>query len=237
MAKTKASPSPDATATDANGPVLVMGAMGSLGLKIVQQLRQANREVRTYVRTVPEADEIEVTGAKAQIGSLVDQARLAKAIQGISGILWAVEARPGMNPADLDMLEHKSLRALIVVMESARATMPLVVCSAIGTLDPESNPPIAKMLEAKRKAELALEEMKEIPYTIIRPGGMTEMPGGGGVLLRPSIDTVGRITRADMATLMIAALGREDVRGKTFEVINKDGAPKASDPKVFEGLK
>ncbi len=39
MAKTKASPSPDAAATDTNGPVLVMGAMGSLGLKIVQDRR------------------------------------------------------------------------------------------------------------------------------------------------------------------------------------------------------
>lgn len=234
MAKTKATPAPSAAVTDANGPVLVIGASGSLGQHVIQQLRQAKRAVRAYARTTTEADAIELTGATVQVGSLIDQLRLAKAIQGISGILWTVESRPAMTPADLDIAEHKSLRALIAVLEGA--TMPLVVCSAMGTLDPDSNPPLAKLLATKRKAELALEETK-LPYTIVRPGGMTENPGGGGVLLRPSIDTVGRIARADVATIMIAALARDDARGKTFEIINKDGAPKASEAKVFEGLK
>lgn len=236
MAKTKATPTPSMAVTDANGPVLVIGATGSLGQRVIQQLRQANRAVRAYVRTTTEADEIELTGAQAQIGALIDQPRLSKAIQGISGILWTVEARPGMNPADLDITEHKGLRALIAVLEASGATMPLVVCSAIGTLDPESNPPLAKMLEAKRKAEIALEDTK-LPYTIVRPGGMTENPGGGGVLLAPSLGTIGRIARADVATIMIAALARDDARGKIFEIINKDGAPKASEAKVFAGLK
>jgi uncharacterized protein YbjT (DUF2867 family) len=236
MAKTKATPAPSAVTSDANGPVLVLGATGSLGQQLIQQLRQAKRAVRTYIRNVTEADEIELTGATVQIGSLIDQARLAKAVQGVSGILWAVGARPGMMPADIDMTEHKSLRALITVLEATGISVPLVVCSSMGTLDPMSIPPLAKILEAKRKAELALEDTK-LPYTIVRPGGLTENPGGSGVLLASSLGTVGRIARADVATIMIAALEREDVRGKTFEIINREGAPAASDPKVFEGLK
>jgi len=234
MAKTQSKPAP-AAAADANGPILVMGATGSLGKHLIQQLRQANRAVRTYIRNVTDADEIELTGATVQIGTLIDQVRLAKAVQGVSGILWAVGARPNMMPADIDMTEHKSLRSLLEVMKTT-GPVPLVVCSSMGTLDPNSMPPLAKILEAKRKAELALEDSK-LPYTIVRPGGLTETPGGGGVLLASSVGTMGRITRADVATIMIAALERDDVRGKTFEIINKDGAPAASDPKVFGGLK
>ena len=86
MAKTKASPAPATTTSDANSPILVLGATGSLGQYLVQQLRQANRAVRTYIRNVTDADEIEMTGATVQIGGLVDQPRLAKAVQGVSGI-------------------------------------------------------------------------------------------------------------------------------------------------------
>lgn len=233
MAKTQAKPSPSA---DANGPVLVMGATGALGKHLIQQLRQANRAVRTYIRNVTDADEIELTGATVQIGTLIDQVRLEKAVQGVSGILWAVGAQPNMMPGDIDMTEHKSLRSLLEVLKRV-GPVPLVMCSSMGTLDPNSMPPLAKILGAKRNAELALEDTADLPYTIVRPGGLTETPGGSGVLLASSLGTMGRITRADVATIMIAALGREDVRRKTFEIINKEGAPAASDSKVFGGLK
>jgi uncharacterized protein YbjT (DUF2867 family) len=234
MAKTKATPIASADTTT-DSPVLVLGATGALGQHLVQQLRQANRAVRAYTRTVTDADEIELTGAKAQIGALTDQVRLAKAVQGVSGILWAVGSRPSAMPADIDMTEHKSLRSLLEVLAKIDP-VPLVFCSSMGTLDPMSMPPLAKILIAKRNAELALEE-KKLSYTIVRPGGLTENPGGGGVLLAPSIEGMGRISRADVATIMIAALGRQDLRGKTFEIINKEGAPSASDPKVFAGMK
>lgn len=236
VAKTKVTPTPSGTGADANGPVLVFGGTGLLGQHLIQQLRQANREVRVYMRNVTRADEIEVSGAKAVIGKLFDQDKLAKALQGVSGILWAVGARPSMMLGDIDMAEHKSVRTLMEVMTQTGMTVPLVVCSSMGTLDPYSIPPLAKILEAKRKAEVALEESK-LPYTIVRPGGLLDKAGGGGVLLKPSIGEIGRINRADVATIMIAALGREDVRGKTFEIVNKEGAPAASDPKVFDGLK
>ena len=228
MAKAKATP-------DASAPVLVLGATGALGQQIIDQLRQTQRPVRAYIRNVQKADEVELTGATVQIGKMTDQPRLAKAVEGVSGILWAIGARPNMMLGDIDMTEHKSLRILLQVVRTV-GPVPIVFCSSMGTLDPYSIPPLSKILEAKRKAEVALEE-SELPYTIVRPGGLVEKPGGEGVLLASSLGTMGRISRADVAAIMIAALGREDVRGKTFEIINKEGAPAASDPKVFAGLK
>ncbi len=228
MAKAKSAP-------DASAPVLVLGATGALGQHLIQQLRQAQRPVRTYIRNVEKAEDVELTGATVQIGKLTDQPRLAKAVEGVSGILWAIGARPNMSLGDIDMTEHKLIRVLVQVLKTVGA-VPIVLCSSMGTPDPTSIPPLAKILEAKRKGELALEE-SELPYAIVRPGGLLETPGGGGVLLANSLGIMGRISRADVATIMIAALGREDVRGKTFEIINKEGAPAASDPKVFAGLK
>src|SRR4051812_26035811 len=76
MAKAKAAPA-------ASAPILILGATGALGQHLIQQLRQEQRPIRTYIRNLQKADEVELTGATVQIGKMTDQPRLSKAVEGV----------------------------------------------------------------------------------------------------------------------------------------------------------
>jgi uncharacterized protein YbjT (DUF2867 family) len=97
------------------------------------------------------------------------------------------------------------------------------------------------ILSAKFKGETALRN-SGVPYTIVRPGGLVDEPGGkAAVEFQQGDKASGRIPRADVATVCIEALGRKSALGKTFEIVsgkgawpnnwNKDFAALAADPK------
>jgi uncharacterized protein YbjT (DUF2867 family) len=58
----------------------------------------------------------------------------------------------------------------------------------------------------------------------VRPGGLTDDPPTGEVVVGEGGDTVsGQIPRADVARLMVAALSSPDARNRTFEVVSRAG--------------
>ena len=60
-----------------------------------------------------------------------------------------------------------------------------------------------------------------VPYTIIRPGGLTNDPAGQvGIVFQQGDQGSGRIGRGDVAAVMIAALDNPAALGKTFEVFS-----------------
>jgi uncharacterized protein YbjT (DUF2867 family) len=64
------------------------------------------------------------------------------------------------------------------------------------------------------------------PYTIVRPSWLTDEPGGEKRIRFEQGDTgEGKIACADVAAVVIAAIGSTNARGKTFEIFNEPGAP------------
>ena len=68
----------------------------------------------------------------------------------------------------------------------------------------------------------------DMPYTIIRPGGLGEDEGGktGITLAGDGGLETGFIQRADVAKVLVASLGNDDAAGKTIEIVgNPAGKP------------
>ncbi len=83
--------------------------------------------------------------------------------------------------------------------------------------------PLWHVLNQKNHAESVLRT-SGFPYTIIRPGGLTNAPGTGDVLVGEGGESVsGSISREDVARLMIAALFTPEAENRTFEVVGRDG--------------
>jgi uncharacterized protein YbjT (DUF2867 family) len=61
-----------------------------------------------------------------------------------------------------------------------------------------------------------------INYTIVRPGALTNEPGGQrGVRIMQGdpLEGEGTISRSDVAAVLVSAIGRTDLYGRTFEIV------------------
>jgi uncharacterized protein YbjT (DUF2867 family) len=77
-----------------------------------------------------------------------------------------------------------------------------------------------------------------LPYTIVRPGGLTDDPGGQtGIALQQGDEGSGRIPRADVAAVMIAALDNPDALRKTFEIVSDENAKRDAWRTGFSALR
>ena len=80
-----------------------------------------------------------------------------------------------------------------------------------------------------------------VPYTIVRPGGLTDGPAGAAALVAAQGDkTAGRVARADVAAVAVAALTAPEAVGVTLELASDAKKAAAEGPApadIFKGLK
>jgi len=102
----------------------------------------------------------------------------------------------------------------------------------MGTETPAAIPRLAKILEAKRRGEIILEK-SGLDYTIVRPGGLHNNPGGEPVSLARHLPGFGAISRDDVAEVMVQAVLQPAARNRIVEIINDGSGLKASSPDLF----
>jgi uncharacterized protein YbjT (DUF2867 family) len=92
-------------------------------------------------------------------------------------------------------------------------------------------------LKWKAKGEAHLRA-SGVPYTIVRPGGLTDDPGGKtGLALLQGDEKSGRIPRADVAAVLVAALDNPAAVRKTLEVVTDAAAKPGAWRNGFSALR
>jgi uncharacterized protein YbjT (DUF2867 family) len=76
----------------------------------------------------------------------------------------------------------------------------------------------AAYITAKTAAEADLRA-RDLDWTILRPGGLTDAPGTGQVRLAPPPVPRGTVPRADVAAVIAALLDNPGTRHQTLELI------------------
>ena len=90
----------------------------------------------------------------------------------------------------------------------------------------------------KLKGEDALRA-SGVPYTIVRPGGLTDEAGGtlGALIAQGDDQGIGQSNRIDVARICVRALTDPAARNVTFEVVKDESQPVVPpDGDVFTGL-
>src|SRR5262249_15493053 len=75
----------------------------------------------------------------------------------------------------------------------------------------------AAYIKAKKEAEEDLRR-RDLDWTILRPGGLTNAPAAGRVTLAEHV-TRGTVTRDDVAAVTAALLDRPDLHHRTLELV------------------
>jgi len=201
---------------EARVSVLVVGSSGKTGIRVVQRLLARKAEVRAMVRRQEAAATLEALGAQSVVADLSYDASYA--LGGCEAVIFTAAAGLSGNPETVD---YRGTMRLIEAAE-AQGVGRFILVSSLGTAYAEKLPePLRPYLEAKRKAEVALEA-STLTYTIVKPGVLTDAAGTGRLTLAPTLESGGSVPRDDVAALVVELLLRDLGHKSSFEVISGD---------------
>ena len=221
---------PAAQAAPKDELVAVVGATGRTGVPVVEQLVARGYKVRAMVRDAAAAKGKLPAGVEVVVADVRDPNTLAPALKGAKYVISTIGAGggPKADPTNgAREIDNLGVANLAKAAKTAGVKQFVLVSSSSVTKAAEN--PMAFMrpiLAAKFEGEQALRA-SGVPYSIVRPGGLSDEPGGKlGVAFSQGDTAAGRIPRADVATACIEALGRAAALGRTVEIVSaKDAAP------------
>jgi uncharacterized protein YbjT (DUF2867 family) len=214
---------------------LVTGATGSLGRRIVRQLREQYSPVRAFVRLLSKYDELEDRGADIFIGDLKQERDIVKACQGIEYII----STHGSGD-DIQALDY---RANIELIDQAVANgvKHFVYISVLGVNRGYEDAPVFKAKQQVEKYLIA----SGLNFTILRPSGFANnlLPlaerfreTGIYLLIGDPKNRSSVVSTDDLAKIAIASVANEGARNKILNVGGPDILTRQDIPLIFSRL-
>jgi uncharacterized protein YbjT (DUF2867 family) len=227
---------------NADAPVvLVAGATGGTGQHVVQQALAKGYRVRALVRDPAKARMLWEDRVEYAVGDVREPRTLRRAVRGVDYVISAVGASTGQRDPENspELVDYAGVKALAEAARAANVEQ-FVLVSSMGVTQPDHqlNRSADNILQWKLKGEEAVRATG-LHYTIVRPGQLTNEPGGAGVRVMQgdTEDMSARISRADLANVLINCLGRQDLYGRTFEIAAEAGSLQNDWTRLLAGLK
>jgi uncharacterized protein YbjT (DUF2867 family) len=203
--------------------VLVAGATGGTGRAVVTNLQAQGYPVRAFVRDESKARTVLGDGIEYATGDVRQASSIASALDGVTYVISAIgssRADASNNPEAVDYGGVKNLAT--VAAEAGIKQFVLVSSSGVTDEDHFLNKAFDNVLNWKYQGEEAVRS-SGVPYTIVRPGGLVNIPGNQEAVIFAQGDTSGgRISREDVALICIAALQTPAAVNKTFETFSSE---------------
>lgn len=196
--------------------VLVAGASGRLGGRIVALLRDRGHTVRALVRTEDQAGALLNAGVEAIVGDL--RGDVEWTAEGCDAAVFAAGARHRGDLGAVDGGGAAKLAEAAFRYEHAR----FVLCSVIGADRPGGREGTAgEFLAAKHHAERRLARL-DMPWSVLRFGGLTDAPGTGRIATAITRGAPLTLSRDDAALAVAEALERTQLVRMGIPVIDGD---------------
>jgi nucleoside-diphosphate-sugar epimerase len=198
--------------------VLVAGAHGRLGQRIVALLHHRGYTVRALVRSDGQATALRELGVEAVVGDL--HGDIEWAVAGCDCAVFAAGASHRGELAGVDAGGAAKLAEAADHYELSR----FILCSVIGANRPHRRSSGAyEFLEAKRRAEAVLARL-ELRWTSLRFGALTEAAGTGRIATAIDAGQPLTLSRDDAALAVAEALTRSHLAHQAVAVVDGDRA-------------
>lgn len=201
--------------------VVIAGGHGQIALRLTKLLAADGQEVVGLVRNPDHEADVAAVGGTVAVLDL-EQAAVEAVVEVLTGAdvaIFSAGAGPGSGNDRKDTVDRGAAGLLADAAERAGVRRHIQV-SSMGAdradeLDPEDTFTI--YLKAKKAAEDDLRG-RDLDWTVLRPGSLTNDPGTGLVLLA---DKTGRgsITRDDVALVLAGLCDTPASIGRTLELI------------------
>jgi uncharacterized protein YbjT (DUF2867 family) len=215
---------------------LVAGATGRLGQQIVSRLLRQNKHVRALVRDRLKGRALLGENLELAQGDTRQIDTLHEAVQNVTTVICVTGTRTADGANNPQAVDYEGVRNLAHAAKGAGVQHFILVSSLGVTHEDHPLNKMGRVLEWKKKGEDALRA-SGLNYTIIRPGGLTDEPGGQRALKLDQGDKIsGRVSRADTADISLHALNNPQARNATFEVVEMEGQQPDNLDALFETL-
>ncbi len=187
--------------------VLVVGANGAVGRKVIAQLKDTEHSSVALVRKEAQVSELENTGAdKVVVADL--EGDISNAFDNVDAVIFAAGSG-GSTGADKTLLVDLWGSKKVVDAASKNGVKKLVQLSATDSPDPDNESDVMRPYAVAKHMSDYYIEQSDLNYTIVRPGPLQDDEGTGKIDASFSIegDPNGyTIPRDDVATTLINAL-------------------------------
>lgn len=196
--------------------ILIVGATGDTGMRIVEILNNSQSfEPVAMIRKEEQKNVFEDMEVEWVLGNLEEN--VDHALKGIDKVIFA--AGSGGNTGEDKTIAVDQEGAIRVIDAAKKAKIKkFVMLSSMGADEPSQNKKLEVYLEAKQKADQHLID-SGVPYTILRPGALTDDLGLAKVKLAEKLDEQGEISRDDVAFLLVMSLADPLVKNKVIEAL------------------
>ncbi|BAY08014.1 SDR family oxidoreductase [Calothrix sp. NIES-2098] len=212
--------------------ILVTGATGGIGRRVVRLLRQQEKPVRAFVRLTSHYGELEHRGAEIFIGDLRREKDIQQACRGVEYII-------STHGSDSDALSL-DYRANIELIDQAKANgvKHFVFISVLGADRGYEDAPVFK---AKRAVEKYLQA-SGVNYTILRPAGLASnllilaerfRETGLYLLIGDPKNRTSIVSTDDLAKMVVDSLTVEGARNQTLAVGGPEILLRGDIPQIF----
>jgi nucleoside-diphosphate-sugar epimerase len=196
--------------------VLVAGAHGRLGSRVVALLLSRGHVVRALVRTQGQADALAGDGVEPLVADL--RGDVEWTADGCDAAIFAAGAR---HRSELSAIDAGGAAKLAEAADRYELTR-FVHCSALGAGQPERRQgPVREFLAAKHHAERRIERL-DLRWTVMRFGRLSDEPGRGTITTHVPPGTPVFLSRDDAALAVVEALGRAHLSHQVIDVIDGD---------------
>jgi uncharacterized protein YbjT (DUF2867 family) len=187
--------------------IAIAGGHGKIALILQKLLSDAGHEAVGFIRNPEQAGDLLVAGGIPVVLDLeqVTAETLAADLAGVDAVVFAAGAGPDSGAARKLTVDRDAavLLADAAVLAGIRRYVMISAMSA-DSFEPDSDDVFQVYLRAKSEADSAVRQ-RDLDWTIIRPGALTDEPGTGLVHLAESTGR-GSIPRADVAALAFCSL-------------------------------
>ncbi|MGY3441766.1 NAD(P)-dependent oxidoreductase [Bradyrhizobium sp. USDA 4473] len=193
--------------------ILVLGATGGTGRRIVGRAQARGHEVTALVRSPDKARHLE--GARLVIGDARDEAVLRAALKDQDAVISAL-GTPASPFGEVTLLSTAT-RALVKAMKAERVSR-LVLITGIGAGDSAGHggflfdkaifPLLLKNVYADKNRQEAIVRDSGLDWVLVRPSVLNNKPGSGSVRALTDLSGFhgGTVSRDDVASFVLDQL-------------------------------
>jgi len=200
--------------------VVIAGGHGKIALLLERLLAGRGDQAVGLIRNPAHVADVREAGAEAVVCDLekASAGDVAVLLSGADAVVFAAGAGPGKDSVD------RAASVLLADAAGQAGVRRFVQVSSMGAGQPPrpgSDEVWAAYITAKTAAEADLRA-RDLDWTILRPGGLTDAPATGTVRLAPPPVPRGTVPRADVAAVIAALLDEPGARHQTLELTGGD---------------